>query len=121
MQFDKDVDSETEVRWLEWEADNQNHLVKVYKEGTTEDPVFVSHVYTKRQQAASYNVLREAAQETSPNFHPNHALLQIDFSENYTCIEQKRSSIWTLGTFLSDSVHLLIVVCRHSASRCIGN
>lgn len=49
-------------------------------------PQFLQHCYVKREQATSYNAQREKAGSESCEDHS--ALLQVDFSENYTCVAQ---------------------------------
>ena len=95
-----------EVTWCEWENNDQNRPVKVLMEGTTDDLrdhiitmylSFIMHAYTKREQSASYNALREGVEKSSTKYDHTRALLQVDFSENYTCIEQNeiQSGHWT--------------------------
>ena len=95
--FDESVVDEVEVNWFVWETGAEKQLMKVCKEGTTEDlrshivsmiPSFLLHTHTKREQAASYNALRAAAESTSLTYEPESSMLQVDFSENFTCMEQ---------------------------------
>ena len=69
------------------------------EEGTTDDlrtyissilPTFMEHCYSKREQAA-YTLEWEAIEGSE-----NKALLQVDFSENYTCQYQHeiQSALW---------------------------
>ena len=51
-------------------------------------PQFIMHTHTKREQSAAYQKLRQAAESASADYDESRALLQVDWSENYTCIEQ---------------------------------
>ena len=78
-----------------WKKDGAK-LCKVVEEGTTDDLVtntsplfslsFLEHCFIKRQQAASYK--RESIVIDSDHYDASKALLQVDFSENYTCVAQ---------------------------------
>ncbi|PIK39541.1 hypothetical protein BSL78_23620 [Apostichopus japonicus] len=80
-------------------------------------PQFVQHCFIKRHQAASYNLEREKAGSTS--FNPTEALIQIDFSENYTCVSQdeiqsahwnqRQVSLFTVAVWHSGSLHSSVV------------
>ena len=81
-----------DVNWYVWKMDSSNKLVKVLEEATTEElyihicsiiPQFMAHCITKRMQAETYN--KEGNEAESPS---NAAFLQVDFSENYTCVSQ---------------------------------
>ena len=83
------------VVWYEWRKDKDGCLNKVEQEGLTDDlfqhicsmlPRFLEHCYVKRNQAESYNEERNMV--GSHDFDPAFALIQVDFSENYTCTYQ---------------------------------
>ena len=88
------------VTWYVWRNDEANKLCKVLENGTTNDltnlqryiisilPQFLQHCYTKREQATAYQQKREAAE--SDIHDTSHALIQVDFSENYTCVAQDK-------------------------------
>ena len=72
------------------------------KEGTTDDlfdylcsilPEFLRHCHVKRHQADSYNQEREAV--ACEDFDKSFALLQVDFSDNYTCMFQDENRVLT--------------------------
>ena len=84
-----DMDDAAEVAWYVWKNDSDERLSKVVEEGTTDDlrtyissmlPTFMAHCYSKRVQPAAYKLERAAIEGSE-----NKALLQVDFSENYTC------------------------------------
>ena len=84
-----DMDDAAKVTWYVWKNDSGVRLSKVVEEGTTDDlrtyissilPQFMEHCYSKREQAAAYKLEWEATEGSE-----NKALLQVDFSENYTC------------------------------------
>ena len=90
-----DMDTGDDVTWYVWKNDENDQLCKMIEEGIVEDlrdyignitPKFLVHCYVKRQQAAKYSKEREAA--TSPDLDASKALLQVDYSENYTCVYQ---------------------------------
>ena len=77
------------LTWYVWKNDSDGRLSKVVEEGTTADlrnyicsilPQFMEHCYIKREQATAYKLERKAIEGSE-----NKALLQVDFSENYTC------------------------------------
>ena len=79
--------------WHVWTKQG-GRLTKVEEEETTAElyqhicsliPKFLKHCYTKRQQEHMYNEDRSNA---VANSDPVNALLQLDFSENYTCVSQ---------------------------------
>ena len=108
------------VSWFAWE-NIDDRLVKVVNEGPISDlvdyvrsllPSFLDHRFIKREQAAAYNEERELA--VSDEHDTEKALLQVDFSENYTCVSQDEiqsahwqqkqvslftAAIWHSGTF----------------------
>ncbi|KAK3718975.1 hypothetical protein QZH41_003331 [Actinostola sp. cb2023] len=89
--------------WYQWERVTQEvpgkkgkaasltkKMQKVHKEGTVEEalqsldtkmPPFLKHVFIKRNQARFF-------QEKIKNLKPEEAVVQFDFSENYTCLQQ---------------------------------
>lgn len=85
---------DNDITWYQWK-EIDGCLTKIVKEGSVEDLLiylseissqFFQHVYVKREQAASYKNQREEA--ASVNYNPSVAIVQLDFSENYTCIAQ---------------------------------
>jgi len=89
------------VTWYQWErvvqktSGKENHSVvkkmeKVCKEGTVDDalavlkeklPNFLKHVYIKRQQSKYF-------EHKIKHLQADEAVVQVDFSENYTCQQQ---------------------------------
>ena len=87
-----EMDSDDAVTWFVWKNDANDRLCKMVEEGTTDDlrghictilPQFMEHCFVKRQQALANKHEREAIDECA-----DKALLQVDFSENYTGIYQ---------------------------------
>ena len=81
--------------WHVWQMDDDSRMMKIEEEGTVEElveyicailPKFLEHCYVKREQAAAYQTQREKA--ASESHDAKTALLQVDFSENYTCVSQ---------------------------------
>ena len=75
--------------------DADGKLCKMVKEGTSNNlfshicailPVSLQHCFTKRTQAESYQKEKEAV--GGDDFDESFAMLQVDFSENYTCMFQ---------------------------------
>ncbi|KAG1682566.1 hypothetical protein GQR58_010849 [Nymphon striatum] len=94
------IEETTEVLWSVWKNAEDGRLSKIVEEGTTRDlvgyitsiiPKFMKHCYVKRMQAMSYNTERQQAAAASGQ--GEHSLIQIDFSENYTCISQDEIQI----------------------------
>ncbi|XP_030827949.1 uncharacterized protein LOC115928135 [Strongylocentrotus purpuratus] len=108
--------------WLQWETDKDGRMMKIQEEGTVGElvqhitailPQFLQHCYVKREQASAYNAQRE---KVSPESHDTHsALLQVDFSENFTCVaqdevqsahwNQRQVSLFTAALWYSGSLH----------------
>ena len=110
------------VVWYEWRKDKDGCLNKVEQEGLTDDlfqhicsmlPRFLEHCYVKRNQAESYNEERNMV--GSHDFDPAFALIQVDFSENYTCTyqdeiqsahwQQKQVSLFTAAIWFEGKIH----------------
>lgn len=84
-----------DVKWHVWKELPEG-LRKVVEEDSAEELViyinsicneFLKHSYTKREQANSYQIDR--SKTASPHHDKKIALVQVDFSENYTCIAQQ--------------------------------
>ena len=120
------LQEEGAASWYVWKNDADNKLCKVLEEGTTNDlqqhilsilPQFLQHCHTKREQATSYNHQREAAVSDAHN--TTHALIQVDFSENYTCVaqdeiqsahwKQHQVSLFTAAIWHSGSIHSYVI------------
>ena len=121
-----DMDTGDDVTWYVWKNDENDQLCKMIEEGIVEDlrdytgnitPKFLVHCYVKRQQAAKYSKEREAA--TSPDLDASKALLQVDYSENYTCVyqdeiqsahwKQHQVSLFTAALWHSGELHSKVV------------
>ncbi|XP_063230878.1 uncharacterized protein LOC134535630 [Bacillus rossius redtenbacheri] len=84
-------ENSSDVNWFVWkECDGR--LLKVQEDGQLQDlvdhiltigPPFLEHCYLKRAQSKAYQTERAAVEST-----PHVALIQVDFSENYTCTAQ---------------------------------
>ena len=79
-------------------------------------PKFMEHCFVKRMQAISCNEERETAACAA---NQDEALLQVDFSENYTCVfqdeiqsahwKQAQVSLFTAALWYSGSLHPIVV------------
>ena len=81
--------------WQYWDVDRDGRMKKIQDDGTVLElvehisdllPKFLEHCFIKREQASTYNTQRESAASEPQN--SKKALLQIDYSENYTCVSQ---------------------------------
>lgn len=118
-------DAPAVVKWNIWK-DQDKTIMKVIEEGTAFDlakyiisitPQFLEHSYVKRNQADSYQKQREAIGCSS--FNPKDALIQVDFSENFTCIAQDevqsfhwvqpQVSLFTVSLWHSGTHHPIII------------
>ncbi|XP_072180506.1 uncharacterized protein [Diadema setosum] len=104
--------------WSQWESGDDGRMKKILEEGTVGEllhhamtilPQFLKHCYVKREQAAVYNEHRKKAPESDVH----HAVLQVDFSENYTCQAQDeiQSAHWN-----QHQVSLFTAALWHSGS-----
>ena len=112
--------------WYVWGKDGDDKLCKMVKEGTTDDlfdhlcsilPEFLQHCHVKRNQADSYNKEREAV--GCEEFDKSFALLQVDFSENYTCMfqdeiqsahwKQDQVSLFTAALWFDGKLHPTVI------------
>ncbi|XP_033122920.1 uncharacterized protein LOC117121731 [Anneissia japonica] len=116
----------TPCSWLLWEADQDGRMMKIQEDGTLAElvehicdilPQFLQHCYVKREQAAACNSQRESV---ASEYHDvKKALLQVDFSENYTCVSQdevqsahwnqRQVSLFTAALWHSGSLHSHVV------------
>ena len=119
-----DVADDDVVTWYIWKNDENDKLCKAVEEGTVSElreyicsitPQFMEHCYIKRQQAARYTKEREAAMST-PN-DESKALLQVDYSENYSCSYQdeiqsahwKQATLFTAALWHSGELHSMVI------------
>ena len=119
-----DMDEASDVTWHVWKNDSDGRLAKVVEEGTTDElqhyicsilPQFMEHCYIKREQATAYKLERETIGDSE-----NKALLQVDFSENYTCPyqdeiqsahwNQHQVSLFTAALWHTGMLHSIIIV-----------
>ena len=102
--------------WFQWVKDCEGKTVKVLKEGTAFDIIqllesqlqnFLRHCFVKSQQSLHFQQLQQ-------NVTGNNVLMQIDFSENFTILQQHevQSAHWT-----NDQVRLYTAVVW-SLDRC---
>jgi hypothetical protein len=115
-----------DVTWNVWANDADGKICKMVKEGTSDDlfshicailPEFLQHSYIKRNQAESYQKEREAVGDE--DFDPSFAMLQVDFSENYTCMfqdeiqsahwKQNQVSLFTAALWFDGELHPKVV------------
>ena len=120
------LQEESVATWYVWKNDADNRLCRVLEDGTTNDlqlyiqsllPQFLQHCHTKREQAAAYQSEREAA--ASEGKDTSHALIQVDFAENYTCVaqdeiqsahwKQHQVSLFTAAVWHSGDIHSYVI------------
>ncbi|XP_071943945.1 uncharacterized protein [Antedon mediterranea] len=114
---------ENESSWYVWRMSNTDkRILKVIEQGTVKElteyfcsliPQFIEHCYVKRQQAATSKDDRMKAS-------PLEAVIQIDFSENYTCVSQdeiqsahwnqRQVSLFTIAQWFGEEVHSRVLV-----------
>ena len=105
---------ETESKWL----------TKVIEDGTTAYlfehvktllPQFLEHCFVKRAQSGQYQIENHIAKP----LNKAEALIQVDFSENCTCMFQdevqsahwsKKVSLLTAAIWFHDNLHLTVLV-----------
>ena len=108
------------VSWSVWKDNENGRLCKIKVEGCKEDlknhiisltGPFMEHCYTKKEQAKPYQQQRENAIKFDSD--PYAVLIQVDFSENYTCIAQDeiQSFHWK-----QDQVSLLTCAMWHNGN-----
>ena len=109
------------AQWATWKNDKEK-LIKVIEDGSVKElsdhkvsliPQFLEHCYIKRRQSSSYQKERFNAETKSKDYDPFHALIQVDFSENYTCVSQDeiQSAHWK-----QSQVSIFTVAIWHSGS-----
>ncbi|XP_077976176.1 uncharacterized protein LOC144432038 [Styela clava] len=118
------------VSWYVWENSvSDSRLKKVQEEGDVNDllehvyqmlPQFLEHSYIKRQQSMRYKLDRDNTLSTSASYSNSEALIQIDFAENYTCVnqdeiqsahwQQQQISIFTAAAWYGGKNHSMAVV-----------
>jgi len=124
QKFIKDnvLEEHCEATWFLWKNDEEGRITKAVQDGSNRElaeyissliPQFAEHCFVKRQQAAAFNLERETA--ISERYVPNKALVQIDFSENYTCVSQdeiqaahwnqKQVSLFTTAMWYDGRIH----------------
>lgn len=111
--------------WHVWKEEGR--FTRVQEEGSAADlaeyiisllPYFLEHCFVKREQAKFYN--EERLMATSSSFKPNVAVVQVDFSENFTCSAQDevqsfhwvqpQISLFTVAAWYSGEHHPMIIV-----------
>ena len=118
-----DMDDAADLTWYVWKNDSDGRLSKVVEEGTTADlrnyicsilPQFMEHC----EQATAYKLERKAIEGSE-----NKALLQVDFSENYTCQyqdeiqsahwNQHQVSLFTAVLWHNGMLHSIVIACHN--------
>ena len=120
--FQSNVDCTEITTWYQWQLvdkiDDSVHsagkrMNKVLNEGVASKmfdslreqiPPFLNHVFIKHQQAKTFQHLKE-------NMAYGHVVVQMDFSENYTCVHQdeiqsahwhqQQVSLFTVATWIN--------------------
>ncbi|KAK6169741.1 hypothetical protein SNE40_020732 [Patella caerulea] len=99
----ENIENQELIKWTHWTEQN-GRMLKVSEESLTTEfiayfcdilPPFLEHCFYKREQARAYNLQHNDVL----NFDETKALLQVDFSENYTCASQDeiQSAHWHQG------------------------
>ena len=117
-----------------WKKGEDNRLMKVVKEETIDElqadicdmihvPQFLEHCPVKRAQAASYNQDRESS--LSDTHDPERTVMQVDFSENFTCVHQdeiqsahwnqRQVTVFTAATWHSGKIHSSVIASDNLA------
>lgn len=119
----------THATWHVWKTEStggkDGQIVKVVEDGMSDElfnyieglvPQFLEHSFVKRKQAQTYKEQRSDA-ENKPSI--DKALLQVDFSENYTCVAQNeiqsahwnqaQVSLFTSSIWYSGKQHPLVI------------
>ena len=87
-------DDNNPVTWYVWKQTEREWLIKVVEDGTTADlfehvktllPQFLEHCFVKRTQSEQYQIERN---HIAKPLNKAEALMQVDFSKNYTCMLQ---------------------------------
>ena len=88
--------------WYVWQNDKTNKLCKILYDWTTNKlqqhiisilPQFLQHGYTKRTSSTITNKNGKLQKATLTMNHPHdtsQTLIQVDFSEKYTCVAQDK-------------------------------
>ena len=127
-----DEASDESVTWYMWKKGEDNRIMKVVEEGTIDElqvhicdmiPRFLEHCFVKRAQAASYNQDRESS--LSDTHDPERAVMQVDFSENFTCVHQdeiqsahwnqRQVTVFTAATWHSGEIHSSVIASDNLA------
>ena len=91
--FKNKVQEDLIFKWYQWVQDGDNYLMRMEIDGSTYQafddlsgqlPKFFWHSFVKDKQARSYQTMKSASTEEDSET----CLLQMDFSENYTCTWQ---------------------------------
>lgn len=81
----KPTEPEKECTWYEWEETEKKRIsgtfLQCFENLKKKAKEFLRHTYVKRQQAEKFKTMRD-------NLEEGHVLIQMDFSENYACLEQ---------------------------------
>ena len=115
------------TQWFVWRADGTGRLNKCTEEGTLSElydytismvPQFLEHSFVQWSQSKKWKEMKDLA--TSSECKQNHALIQVDFAENYTCQHQdeiqsahwrqSQVSIFTSATWSSESFPSGVIV-----------
>ena len=119
---DKIIDGTKVITWTLWSTSSSGHLEKVDYTGTVNECVnclqtriehFLSHVFVKRQQA-------EFFRNTKENVSDKRGLLQVDYSENFSIVEQneiqsahwskKQLSVFTAHLWMQSNTYSMVIV-----------
>ncbi|GBO23484.1 hypothetical protein AVEN_155726-1 [Araneus ventricosus] len=130
--------NEANVNWKYWKKDQSHQLLKVESIGSYSDlhsyvadlvPQFLEHCYIKRKQANSYQNMHRLV--LSDEYPRDLCLIQIDFSENYTCVfqdeiqsahwQQHQVSIFTAALYYSGFIDPVALVsdCLNQAKEAV--
>ena len=126
------LQEENAATWYVGRNDETNKLCKVLDDWTTNNlqqyiisilPQFLQHGYSKREQAVAYQqelaYQQEGEAAVSDTHGTSQALIEVDFSEKYTCVakdniqgahwEQHWVSLSTIVIWHSGSIHSYVI------------
>ncbi|XP_063381046.1 uncharacterized protein LOC134667550 [Cydia fagiglandana] len=121
----ENVGPEVETSWFVW-ANHNGKLSKIQVMGTVNEliqhivemgPKFFEHAYIKRNQASSYHNHKTEISNTT-DFEK--VLIQVDYSENYTCVAQDevqsfhwvqpQVTLFTVSLWMTGKQHPIVLV-----------
>ncbi|CAF2039332.1 unnamed protein product [Rotaria magnacalcarata] len=133
----KIIDSKSIIKWTLWSTSPEGRAVKIDYEGSVVECVnvlsnkikdFLFHTFVKRQQSQFFEM-------SKTNVTDKRCLLQVDYSENYSIVEQneiqsahcskKQLSIFTAHFWAQSTTQSMVLVSddishnKYTVSKCI--